>query len=132
LQAEILYLEGLAVASLALFGTAAAGVILARRLRPENVMDLPAAFEMLDGSIQRYMPGLPKGYTWGEAFQVLRSKNLVADWGSMQETLSAYEAHRYGGRPVPTRGQEEVISLAMKLGGSVIGKGTKRKSAGSD
>ena len=132
MQAEILYLEALAVADMVLVAAAATGVVLSRRLRPEKVTDLRAAFDMLDNSIQRYLPALPNGYTWGEAFQLLRSKNLVADWTRMEETLSEYEAHRYGGMPEPTHGQEEVISLAMKLGGSVIGKGTKRKSAGSD
>lgn len=113
----MLYLDGLAVAAGILFATAATGVVLSRRLRPEKVVDLRAAFGMLDSSIQKYLPGLSNGYTWGEAFQVLKSKKLVANWTSMEQTLSEYEGHRYGGRPAPTRGQDEIVSLALKLRG---------------
>jgi hypothetical protein len=119
LQIESLILFGLGVSDLILVASAAVGLVLSHRLRPAKVVDIRAAFEVLDRSIERYLPGLPRGYTWGEAFQLLKSRHIDADWTIVEQTLSEYEAHRYGGRPAPTRGQQEIISLALKLGGGV-------------
>lgn len=110
--------------------SAGLGYILMRGMRPAATLDVRAAFELLDRSIGRYVPELSQGYSWGEAFERLRDSGIRADWDGMGRKLAEYEAFRYGGMKAPVGGQDEVLSLAMKLRRSVVGKGPKGKSAG--
>ena len=126
---EILLETWLAVADAAVLGAAAVGFALLRRIRPADSMDLKEAFEMLDRTIAKFLPDLSQGYTWEEAFERMREAGVRTDWEKVRGRLAAYEAYRYGGREEPKAGQEDVISLAVKLGSGLVGKGTKTKSA---
>lgn len=114
------------VADIALFALFAAAVVASRRLKPSEVPDLGGAFGILERSIQTYLPTLPPGYTWGEAFERLKMTGVEANWNVMKQRLRDYEAYRYGGREAKTEGKEDVLSLALKLRRAIYGKRTKR------
>jgi hypothetical protein len=119
----------LVVADAAVLAVAGAGYLLMARIRPASAKDMKSAFDLLDRSIGRYAPGLPAGYTWGEAVQQLKGSGVKADWEKVQRSLRSYEAYRYGGKEMPSEGKEEVVSLASKLRRTLGGNGTKGKSA---
>jgi hypothetical protein len=119
LQPELL----LAAADASVLVAAGLGLLLMRGIRPPSVTNLPEAFQVLDRSISVNMPSLPAGFTWTETFRRLEGDGLKIDWGKMRETLSAYEAYRFGGRQAPVVGKDDVMTLAMKIRRGVIGKG---------
>lgn len=116
----------LAVADLLLLASAGAAFVAFRRLRPAAVPDVAGAFGVLERLIQKYVTGLPAGYTWSEAFDRIKQTGVEADWGRMREKLLQYEAYRYGGRDVPVEGKDEVLSLALTLRRTNIGRRPKR------
>jgi hypothetical protein len=116
----------LAVADVALLASAATAFLASRRLKPLWVLDLGGAFGVLERSIQTYVPELPVGYTWGEAFERLKEAGVDTDWSVLKGRLKDYEEYRYGGREQPKNGKEDVLSLALKLRRRSSGKRTKR------
>lgn len=120
----------LAVGDAGIFVVALSGYLLLRRLRPAGVLDMRGAFQVLDRSITKYVPELSAGFTWREAFKRLEEDGVKVDWNQMRKRLDEYEAYRYGGREAPRGGQADVVKLAQKLRGSVVGR-TKTKGARS-
>ena len=110
----------LAVADLALLAAAGVGVLLSRGIRSPSAPDLPSAFMILDRSIAKYSR-VPPGYTWGEALEQLKRTGVSADWDAVGTRLAEYEAFRYGGGEMPKGGQDEIVSLAMKLRRKAVG-----------
>ena len=113
---------------MAVLAAAAVGVLALRGAGARKVDTLAEAFSVLERSMAAGAPWLPQGSTWGEAFERLKGAGVEADWSKMGETLKAYEAFRYGGRPDPVEGKEEVTGLAMKIQRGVLGHESKRKS----
>jgi hypothetical protein len=112
----------LALTDALVFAAAGLGLLAIRRLRPVSAPDLPTAFQILERSIEKYAPGVPLGYSWGEAFEWLRGKGVDADWVKVKARLAEYERFRYGGKSLPLGGEEDVLSLAHELRRSIIGK----------
>jgi hypothetical protein len=110
----------------------AAGVLALRRLRPPVINDIRTAFQVLDRSIERFVPEMPTGYTWSEAVERLKSSGVKIDWARMESSLAEYEAFRYGGRSMPKNGKEEVVRLSMKIRGRIVGYRSKGKSTRPD
>jgi hypothetical protein len=108
------------------------GIFAMRKLRPPIVQDVPAAFQVLDRSIQRFVPDMPPGYTWGEAVERLKGSGVKIDWGKMESSLAEYEAFRYGGRTMPKDGEDEVVRLSMKIRGRIVGYRGKGKGTRPD
>jgi hypothetical protein len=109
-----------------LLGGVGVGVLVTRRLSAVQAGDVGSAFALLDRSIQSHYPGLPAGFTWGEAFVWLKGKGVQADWKKLQSCLSEYEAHRYGDKPLVGGGcEKDIAALAMKIGGSRSGDRAK-------
>ncbi|MDG7014181.1 MAG: hypothetical protein JRN11_02105 [Nitrososphaerota archaeon] len=113
----------------ALVVAGAIGYVLMERTRPADPFDVKSAFAVLDRSITRYVPAIGEGFTWNEAFKQLKEAGVEADWEKMEKHLSDYEAYRYGGREAPNNGQEDVISLALRLRRTLVGIRAKGKSA---
>ncbi len=103
------------------------GIIALKRSRPPTVLDAQGAFQVLDKSIVKFVPSLSTGFTWGEAVERLKS-HVDINWGKMETTLAEYEAFRYGGRPMPSGVDAEVVRLAMKLRRKIIGYRDQGKS----
>jgi hypothetical protein len=116
----------LAAADLALLASTAAALAASRRLRAPEVPDLGSAFGILERAIRTYVPALPPGYTWGEAFERLKETGIEADWDAMNRRLRDYEACRYGGRESTTEGKDDVILLALRLKKTIYDKRAKR------
>lgn len=116
----------LLAADVALAGAGIGGVVLTRRLKPASAPDAKVAFTLLEKAIQRYVPDMPPGYTWGEAFERLKAKGVDANWDAMKKMLNEYEAYRYGGGSKPVEGKDEVLTLATKLRRSSNGKRSSR------
>ena len=110
-----------ALLDLALLALLALGFVSVRRLRPPSVRDVPAAFEALERSIGRFVPGLPPGYTWEEAVEALKRSGVKIDWARIESSLADYEAFRYGGRSPPSAGKDYVVQLSMKIRRRVVG-----------
>lgn len=125
LQAEV----WLGAADVAVFAAAGFGYLLLRGLKPPAAPDVPSAFGVLEASVWKYAPGIPVGYTWREAFDWLKERGVSADWAKMKYRLADYEAYRYGGKPLPTEGKEDVLKLSVKVRRNLIGKGTKGQGA---
>lgn len=115
-----------ALADAAVLAAAGAGYLLLRGLRTPTAPDVPSAFAVLEESIGKYAPGIPRGYSWGEAFRWLRDRGVKADWKAMEARLEEYERFRYGGSSVPESGKEDVLRLSAKVRRSMIGKRSKR------
>ncbi|MDG6910746.1 MAG: hypothetical protein JRN18_00145 [Nitrososphaerota archaeon] len=113
----------------ALVVAGAIGYVLMKRMRPTEPFDIKSAYAVLDRSITRYVPTIGDGFTWNEAFKQLKEAGVEADWKKMEKHLSEYEAYRYGGREAPNNGQEDVISLALRLRRTLVGIRAKGKSA---
>lgn len=115
-----------ALADAAVLAAAGAGFLMLRGLRPPTAPDIPSAFAALEESLGRYAPGIPVGYSWGEAFKWLKDRGVKADWKEMEKRLEEYEGFRYGGRPLPEGGKDDVLALCARVRRSMIGKGAKR------
>jgi hypothetical protein len=120
------------VGDAAVLAAAVAGVLALRGVRARKVENLAEAFGTLERSIAVGAPWLPQGSTWGETFERLKGEGVEADWSKMRETLKAYEAFRFGGRPDPVEGKEEVAGLATRIQRGVVGHGPKGKSIRAD
>lgn len=118
----------LALADVSLLAIAGAGYFLLLGLRPPSAPDVPSAYGVLEASIGKYAPGIPVGYTWGEAFGWLKERGVKADWGNLDRRLEEYEAYRYGGKGAPGEGKDDVLGLSVKVRRSLIGKKSRRKS----
>lgn len=128
MQSEVL----LALGDAAVLAAAAAGVLALRGLRARKVDTVAEAFGVLERSIAAGAAWLPQGSTWGETFERLKGAGLEADWPKMGETLKSYEAFRYGGRPDPVEGKDEVAGLAIKIQRGLVRHGPKGKSGRPD
>jgi len=113
---------------IAIFALLGAAVILQRRIRPPDVRDVQGAFRHLDRSIEKFVPDLPAGFTWGEAIQSLKESGVKVDWSRMEASLAEYEAYRYGGREMPKGGEDEVVKLSTKIRRRIVGYRNKGKS----
>ena len=107
--------QWVAIADVVVLAAAGSGLVALRRLRPVAAPDMQSAFQILERYIGRYAVGVPLGYTWREAFEWLKGEGVGVDWAGAKARLEEYEAFRYGGRSLPSGGQDEVISLAQRL-----------------
>jgi hypothetical protein len=108
------------------------GVYALKRSRPPVVDNAQAAFQVLDRSIEKFVPGLASGFTWGEAVEWLKGSGVKVDWGRMETSLAEYEAFRYGGRAMPKEVENEVIRLAMVIRRKILGYRNQGKSPSSN
>ena len=122
MPAEILSTDMLlALIDGALFVSLALGIFALRSLRPPVVRDLSDAFQVLDRVIQRFVPDLPSGFTWGEAVEHLKGRGMKVDWPRMESSLAEYEAFRYGGRDMPPGTGDEIVRLSTQIRRRVVG-----------
>ena len=117
---------------LALAATSILGFTALRRARPPAVSNPLEAFRVLDRSIEKFVPNLPAGFTWGEAVERLKQSGVKLDWGKFETSLNEYEAFRYGGHQMPSGVEPEVIRLATTLRRNVVGYRNKGKGPGTD
>lgn len=110
----------------------AAGILALRGMRPPEIHDAWSAFQILDHSIERFVPDMPAGYTWAEAVERLKGSGVKLDWGKFESSLAEYEAYRYGGHTMPTGGGDEAVILSMKIRGRIIGYRNKGKGTRPD
>jgi len=122
----------LAVVDTALLGSLAFGWFLLMRLRPPVVRDVREAYQVLDRTIERFVPDMPPGFTWRDAFERLKTSGMNVDWPKMESSLAGYEAFRYGGRDMPPGGGEEAVSLSTQIRRRIVGHKAKGKSTGAD
>jgi hypothetical protein len=108
------------------------GFFAVRRIRPPVVRDIQTAFQVLDSSIERFVPDIPVGFTWGEAVERLKESGVKIEWAKVESSLAEYEAFRYGGRAMPSSVEDEVVRLSMKIRRRTIGYQNKGKSPGRD
>ena len=99
-----------------------------RSVRPPVVKDVGDAFQVLNRTIERFIPDLPVGFTWGEAVERLKGYGVEINWPKMESTLAGYEAYRYGGREMPKGTGEEAILLSTQIRRKLIGHRNKAKS----
>jgi len=104
------------------------GLLALRTVRPPVVKDVSDAFQILNRTIERFVPDLPVGFTWGDAMERLRGYGVEVDWPRMESTLAGYEAFRYGGRDMPNGTGEEAIVLSTQIRRKLIGHRNKAKS----
>ena len=117
---------------LALAAASILGFTALRRARPPAVSSPMEAFQVLGMSIEKFVPNLPVGFTWGEAVERLKRSGVKLDWGKFETSLNEYEAFRYGGHQMPDEVEPEVIRLATTLRRNVVGYRNKGKGPGSD
>ena len=121
----------LLIVDCAMLGSLAIGVLAVKRSRPPSIPDSRTAFQVLDNFIERFVPGIPIGHTWGEAMESLKASGVEVDWTKVENSLAEYDAFRYGGEPMPARVEPEVVRLAMKLRRKILGYQNKRKGPGA-
>jgi len=133
LPAESLTTEDLLlVVDLALAAASILGFMALRRAHPPAMANPLEAFQVLDKSIEKFVPNLPVGFTWGEAVDRLKQSGVKLDWRTFETSLDEYEAFRYGGHQMPTGVEPEVVRLATTLRRNVVGYRNKGKSPSSD
>ena len=108
------------------------GLLALRSVRPPVIKDVGEAFQILDRTIERFVPGLPIGFTWGEAMERLKGYGVEVDWPKMETTLAGYEAFRYGGREMPQGTGQEAILLSPQIRRKLIGRWSKAKGTFGD
>jgi hypothetical protein len=113
----------LAVLDCGMLAMLVAAVLALRRIHPPAALDVQGAFQDLDRSIARFVPDMPAGFTWGEAFQRLKGAGVKVDWQKMESSLAEYEAFRYGGHEMPKGGEDEVVRLSTKIRRRIVGYG---------
>ena len=121
----------LLVADLAIAAAAILGFTALRRARPPAMSNPLEAFQVLDRSIEKFVPNLPVGFTWGEAVDRLKQSGVKLDWRRFETSLDEYEAFRYGGHLMPNGVEPEVVRLATTLRRKVVGYHNKGKSPSS-
>jgi hypothetical protein len=132
MPAESLTTEDLLlVVDLALAAASIVGFTALSRARPPAMSNPLEAFQVLDRSIEKFVPNLPLGFTWGEAVERLKQSGVKLDWGRFETSLNEYEAFRYGGHQMPKGLEPEVVRLATTLRRNVVGYRNKRKGPGS-
>jgi hypothetical protein len=110
----------------------ALGLLALRRVRPPVVRDAREAFQILDRTIERFVPELPAGFTWGEAMLRLKGSGVEADCPKMEHSLAEYEAFRYGGRAMPPGKGEEAVRLSTQIRRKIVGYRNKGKGTGGN
>jgi hypothetical protein len=129
----VLSTEGiLALLDAAMVASLAIGFLLVRRLKPPVVRDTGDAYLVLNRTIERFVPDLPAGFTWGDAVEHLKGYGMKVDWPKMESSLAEYEAFRYGGRAMPLGGGDEALRLSTQIRRSVVGYRNKGKGTGPD
>ena len=108
------------------------GLFALRSVRPPVIKDVGEAFQILDRTIERFVPDLPVGFTWGEALERLKGYGVEVDWPRMESTLAGYEAFRYGGREMPQGIGEEAVLLSTQIRRKIVGRWNKAKGAVGD
>lgn len=119
----------LALLDVGVLAAGAAGLVALAALKPRRVDNLPEAFKILERTISVSLPWIPAGRTWGETFAQLKEARVKADWAKIDAALHEYESYRYGGRPAPTEGRDDVVGLAHTIQKGVNGNGPKGKGA---
>ena len=89
--------------------------LLGSRARRVNAKNLAEAFKGLEAALERAVPDLPVGFTWGDALARLRSAGVQTN--GMEDALKGYESYRYGRAPLPNMDFHEVVAVANMLGG---------------
>lgn len=112
--------------------TLALGLVALRSVRPPVVKDVRDAFQVLDRTIEKFVPDLPAGFTWGEAIERLKGYGVETDWPRMESTLAGYEAFRYGGKELPPGTGEEAMVLSTRIRRRIVGYRNKGKSTVRD
>ena len=116
------------VVDLVLTAASILGFTAQRRARPPAVSNPLEAFQILDRSIEKFVPNLPVGFTWGEAVERLKRSGVKLDWGRFETSLDEYEAFRYGGHQMTNGVEPEVVRLATTLRRNIVGYRNKGKS----
>ena len=116
------------VVDLVLTAASILGFTAQRRARPPAVSNPLEAFQILDRSIEKFVPNLPVGFTWGEAVERLKRSGVKLDWGRFETSLGEYEAFRYGGHQMTNGVEPEVVRLATMLRRNIVGYRNKGKS----
>ena len=124
MSAEELLLAADGAAAVALL----VGLLALRTVRFPIVKDVGDAFQVLERTIERFVPDLPVGFTWGEAIERLKGYGVEVNWLKMESTLAGYEAFRYGGREMPKGTGEEAIQVSTQIRRKLIGRRNKTKS----
>jgi hypothetical protein len=62
----------------------------------------------------------------------LKELGVKIEWAKVESSLAEYEAFRYGGRVMPSGGEDEVVRLSIKIRRKTIGYQNKGKSPGRD
>ena len=106
----------------------AMGLLALRKVRPPVVNDVRDAFQILNRTIERFVPDLPVGFTWGEALERLKGSGIEADWPRMESSLAEYEAFRYGGGGMPSGKGDEAVRVSTQIRRRIVGYRNKGKS----
>ncbi len=118
----------LAIVDGALVALLAMGFLALRSVRPPVVRDVRDAFQVLDHTLERFVPDLPAGFTWGEALERLKGYGIKVDWPKLESSIEEYEAFRYGGRPMPQGVGDDVVQLSTQIRRNIVGYRDKGKS----
>lgn len=117
---------------LVLAASSVLGFTALRKARPPSVSNPQEAFQVLDRSIEKFVPNLPVGFTWGEAVERLKQSGVKLDWRRFETSLNEYEAFRYGDHKMSRGVEPEVVRLATTLRRNVGGYRNKGKGRSSD
>ncbi|MDA4134351.1 MAG: hypothetical protein OK441_02135, partial [Thaumarchaeota archaeon] len=85
------------------------------RQRIPSPTDAAAAFRLLEDALRRSFPDLPYGFTLREGLARARLAHFSLRWEDIDRTVAKYETFRYGGGPIPTLPQPEVMRLVKVL-----------------
>lgn len=89
--------------------------LLSKPKRRARALNIAEAFEELGAALTASVPGLPKGFTWREGVERVKTSGFDADWTKLGDALRAYEGIRYGGERNLSADFGEVIALAESL-----------------
>ena len=104
------------ILNVAAYGSLAAGLVQIQRQRISKQIEILEAFPLLEANLRKAFPKLPAGFTWREGISLAKGLGLELRWDEIDNALSSYEAHKYGGRAMPDSSPREVMKLAGMLG----------------
>ncbi|MGD0638701.1 MAG: hypothetical protein ABSA72_11755 [Nitrososphaerales archaeon] len=101
--------------NVAAYASLAGAVVQWHRQRIPNPHDAAAAFHLLEEALGRSFPDLPRGFTLREGLTRARLAGLGLGWEEIDRKVAEYETFRYGGGPIPSLPQPEVMRLVKVL-----------------